>query len=277
MTWSSVPLGPDPAITEYNEVINYIPDTGINITVGTTTVGVSFSLPQPEWLEYVGYRIYSPSGVVVFNASTTPSAPGIYEIDTDFNFDTAGVYTGHAYFAQDFGGSVWEVDNTSIQQIAVDVTQWTVTPGGGFSQNNATNSTTTLSNFTLDCGDGFINSVCNFFERLVIPEATSIQNFFSSLALFVQKPPLSFFYELYSAFGAFGASYTPGYSSLSLTLFGNTFPVVSTTTASVVGLSGSTLENVRVLMTGGIFVLGLWAVFWRARHYAEILLGVKST
>lgn len=268
---------PSPATTEFNEVLNYIPSAGVSTTTGTTTVGASFSIANPTFIEYFGYRLISPNGTVLYDASTTPSSASIYEISTDYNFTDTGIYQGHAYFAQDFGGVVWEVDNQVVQQILIDLDEWTVLPDGSFSGDSSTTSTSTLSTATLECGTDFAGSICNFVANLFIPNAASVQNFFSSISLFLERPPLSFFYELNNAFRAFGAPASVSAASLSVSLFGISIPVVSTSTAASVGLSGNTLATARALMGYGIMILGLWYIFWRAQGYAEKLLGISKT
>lgn len=257
------PIGPPAPTTDFNEVIYYIPSVGVSTTTGTTDVGAMFSIPQPEFIEYIGYRIFSPSNQIVYDATTTPTVAGLYEISTSYNFTDVGVYTGHAYFAQDYGGNVWEVDNTTIQQILIDVPEWTVDPDtGGFSQNPATTSTTTLSNLTLDCGAGFTGSVCNLIAHLVIPSANSIGAVQSTFALVLSKAPFSFFTESHQVLQALTGS-SGAQQSLSLNLYGANIEVVSTTTADSIGLDTTQINFLKFIMSVGLWILLGWYLYWR--------------
>jgi len=255
-------LPPPAPVTEFNEVLNYIPDTGVSTTTGTTTVGATFSIPSPDFIEYIGYRLYSPSNEILFDATTTPSDAGIYEISTDYNFTDVGIYQGHAYFAQDVGGNIWQVDNPTVQQILVDVVEWTVDPTGGFSQNPATTSTTTLPNLTLDCGDGFASSVCNLVARLVIPSASSIALVQAQWSLVLSKAPFSFFTESRAILQAVRAN-SGTQQSLSLNMFGVTFPVIATSTAAAIGLDTAQINFAKFLMIVGLWILFAWFLYWR--------------
>lgn len=254
---------PVPPTTEFNEVVNYIPSPGVATSTGTTTVGALFSIPSPDFIEYIGYRILSPTNEVLYDATTTPSAAALYTISTDFNFTDAGVYQGHAYFAQDFGGNIWEVDNPTIQQIVVDVPQWTVSPDGQFTQNPATTSTTTLPNLTLDCGTGFVSSVCNLIARLVIPSATSIGSVQASFQALISKAPFSFFTESKTILGAFKTGTASTGGTFALNLYGESVPIISTTTAAAIGMGSTQLDFLKFLMTVGLWLLLAWYLYWR--------------
>jgi hypothetical protein len=254
----------NPSTTEFNEVLNYIPDTGFSTTTGTTTVGVLFSIPQPSFIEYLGYRIFDPSGDVVFNATSTVLVPGQYQISTDFNFEITGTYQGHAYFAQDLGGGdVWEIDNPFMQNILVDVTDWTISPDGQFSQNPATTSTTTLSNLNLDCGDGFAGSICNLVARVFIPSSTSIGLIQTSFNNVVTRAPFSFFTQAHTLLSSLRLQGTPAPASFSFIWQGDTFPVVSTTTAAAIGLTSSQLAFLKFIEGTALWILFAWFVYWR--------------
>lgn len=255
-------LPPPAPTTDFNEVVNYIPQLGFSTTTGTTTIGVNFSIAQPDFIEYIGYRILSPSNEILYDASTTASVAGLYTISADYLFSVPGTYQGHAYFAQDIGGNVWEIDNPTIQQILVDVEDWTISPDGQFTQNSATTSTTTLSNLTLDCGTGFTSSVCNLIARVLIPSPASIGLVQSQWSAVLSKAPFSFFTESKNILDAVRGS-VGVQQSLSLTLFGQSIDVISTTTAASVGLDTTQINAMKFLMEIGLFILFAWFVYWR--------------
>jgi len=247
----------------WNEVISFIPSTGVNISVGTTTIGAEFSIPQPDFIEYIGYRLYSPTNEVLYEATTTPGGAGVYEISTDYNFTGAGFYEGHAYFAQNLGGEIWEVDSVPVQQINVDMEEWTITDSGQFTQNNATNSTSTLGNLTLDCGDGFTSSVCNLVARIMIPSATSIGGVQSSFQSIMAKAPFSFFTESHKVLSAFKTSGSTTGGSLSLTLYGAEADIISSEGAAAVGLGTTQINFIKFLIEVGLWILLAWFLYWR--------------
>jgi len=255
--------GPPPATTDFNEVINYIPDTGVNISVGTTTIGATFSIPSPDFVEYIGYRLLSPSNEVLYDATTTPSVAGTYEISTDYNFSVPGAYQGHAYFAQDFSGTIWEVDNPTMQNILIDVEEWSVDETGGFTQNPATTSTTTLPSLTLDCGDGFAGSICNLAARLFVPNPSSIGGVQGAWNGMMSKAPFSFFTESKRVLDAFRTGGASNGGTLSLTLYGESVPVISSTTASTIGLGSTQINFIKFLIEVGLWVLLAWYLYWR--------------
>jgi len=259
---STTPPETFPPTTDFNEVLNYIPDTGVATSTGTTHVGAEFSIPYPEYIEYIGYRILSPSNEVLYNATSSTPTAALYEISTDYNFSVPGIYQGHAYFAQDFGGNIWEVDNPTIQQIVVDVPEWTISPDGGFSQNPATTSTTTLPNLTLDCGTGFVSSICNLVARLVVPSATSIGLVQAQWSTVLSKAPFSFFTESRAVLDAVRVS-SGDQQTLNLNLFNTTIPVITSSTTAAIGLDTTQINFLKFLMIVGLWILFAWFLYWR--------------
>jgi hypothetical protein len=260
--WSIV-APPDPPITEFNEVAYYIPSTGFATTTGVTGVGAMFSITDPEYIEYFGYRIIGPNNEVLYYASTTASVEGLYEVSTPYDFDKPGVYQGRAFFAQDYGGEVWVVDNPTGQQIVVDVEEWTVNDQGQFTLNTATTSTTTLSNLTLDCGEGFAGSICNLVARIFIPTPSGIGLIQSAFGTLMTKAPFSFFVESKNILNSFRTKSTSSGGSFNLTLYGESVPIISTTTATSIGLGTSSIDFLKFLMAVGLWILLAWYLYWR--------------
>jgi len=244
------------------EVTGYIPSPGVATSTGITTVGANFAIPTDAQIEYVGYKILSNQSTVLFNETATTTEAGNYTIDTDFNFTQSGLYTGHAYFAYYIGDTLWEVDNPTIQQILVNVTQWTINPDGSFTQNPATTSTTTLPNASFNCGDGFTGSICNMVALLVVPKSSSIDNVKGNFNQIMGKAPFSFFTESKNVFAAFNNK-TVAESSLGFHFFGEDIDFISTTTADSIGLTEPRRESLKTLMTVGIWILLAWFLYWR--------------
>lgn len=254
---------PDEPTTEFAEVLSYIPETGFSTSTGTTTIGANFSVPNPEVVSYVGYRLYSPSSVVLYEATTSTAIEGLYQIQFDYNFTDSGVYQGHAFFAQDYEGTIWEVDNPTVQQILVDVEEWTITPGGQFVNNQSTTSTSTLSSLTLDCSElGWASSVCNLVATIFIPRPTSIQLVQSSWSSVLNKAPFSFFTESKRVLDSFKGTNSSG-GTLSLSFYGETADIISTTTAAAVGFTSTSLTFVKTLIAVGLWLLLAWYLYWR--------------
>lgn len=247
-----------PLSDNFNEVDHYIPTVGVATTTGTTTVGAVFAMNQPWLVDYIGYRIISPNNEVVYNATSTVSLAALYEISTDFNFTTTGIYTGHAYFAQ----NGWETDNTTIQQIAINLTDWTVNPDGSFTQNPATTSTTTLPNLSLDCGTGFAGSICNLAAKLLLPDASSIQNVQSTWALLMNDAPFSFFTQSKALLGALKGT-VGAQQTLSVTFFGRTTQIISASTTASIGFGEASLAFAKFIMTAGLWIMFAWFIYWR--------------
>jgi len=258
---------PPPPTGDFNQVIQYIPVRDFATTTGTSTVGVEFSIPEPTWINYVGYRLVDPSGNIVYNASSSP--PFITDdfiMQTDYNFTQSGLYTGVAYFNQNVGGdasNTWTVDNPTIQQVAVNLTNWTLNPDGSFTQNPATTSTTTLPNLSLDCGGGFAGSICNAVAKLIIPSNNSISLVQGGFSAILSKAPFSFMAETKNMIAAFNPSNAAAGGYLALTVFGDTIPIISTTTANMIGLNSTVLDAMKLLESAGIWLMLAWFIYWR--------------
>lgn len=259
------PSGIQPPTTSDNEVTNYIPSPGVSTTTGTTNVGAAFSIGNFNWINYFGYRIIAPNGTVVYDSSTTPTVNGLYSITTSYNFTQSGVYTGHAYFGTTIGGNNWEVDNPTLQSIAVNTPQWTVNPDGSFTQNPATTSTTTLPNLSLDCGTGFVGSICNLVAKLIVPSTTGIGAIQSSFSAMTQKAPFSFFTQAHTTLQGFQISSSTGSTggTFALQLYGQSIPIISTTTANGIGIGSTQLSFVKFLIATGLWILFAWFLYWR--------------
>lgn len=254
---------PTPSVNNsFNEVDHYIPSTGVSTSTGITTVGAVFNISNTSSVEYVGYRIISPNNEVVYNSTSTVPFSGIYPISTNFDFNTAGIYTGHAYFAQIVGNNVWEIDNPSIQQIGVGVENWTVNPDGTFTQNPATTSTTTLPNLSIDCGTGFAGSMCNLAAKLLFPQAKSIQRLQSAFAALMNRAPFSFFTQSKTLLNSIhSVAFTD--QTLSLNLFGSTTQILSASTTSSIGITTSVIDFTKFIEATGLWILLAWYFYWR--------------
>lgn len=265
---SNNPSGPPPPTGDLNEVLNYIPATGVSTSTGITNVGVNFSIAHPDWITYFGYRIYAPNGSVVYNATSTAPVAGQYTLSTAFNFTQKGNYAGHAYFAQQVGSTtsnVWETDGATIQQILVGVTQWTVDANGVFAQNQATTSTTTIPNLNIDCGSGFSGSVCNLAATLLIPSGSAVSGLENAWGLMLTHSPFNFFTDSRNLLIAFAAGSTTAANggTFSLNLYGKDIPIISTTTAATVGVGSTQLSFLKFLTATGLWVLVAWYIYWR--------------
>lgn len=254
--------------TATNEVLQYYPSFGVSTSTGTTTVGAQFSIGNPSWIVGVGYRILDYNGSIVYDASTTVTTASTFSITTNYNFTTPGVtYQGHAYFIQDLGdGNTWEVDNPTVQQILVDNQQWTIDPvTGAFSPPSTTTiATSTLDNFKITCPDDVITgSFCKLVVGLFVPNGSSINGVKNAFNNLLQKAPFSFFLQSKSILDSFriGSATTGG--AFSLTVYGQTVPIVSQTTASAVGLTTDTINILKGVMVVGLWLMLAWYLYWR--------------
>lgn len=255
--------GPPPPTTQFNEVTQYIPAAGVSTTTGVMTVGAEFSIAQPTYVAYIGYRLFDPTNTVVFNATSSVPVAGIYTLYTDYDFDMVGQYTGHAYWAQDVGGNIWETDNPTIQNVLIDVPQWSVNPDGSFTGNPATTSTTTLSNLNLDCGTGFAGSICNLVARIFIPSNASIAGLQSSFNNLLLKAPFSFFTESHDVLESFwydGNSYG---GTLSLELYGSDVDILSASSSAAIGFSSTELDFFKSIVNAALYFFLAWYLYWR--------------
>lgn len=266
-----------PITTNFNEVIQYIPGIAVNMTATTTRVGAQFAIARPDLLNYFGYRIYSPAGVVVYDASTTPSEAKKYEIATDFAFTISGVYTGHAYFAQTSGGSVWEVDNHTLQYISVDYDVIGLNENGTFNWSNpATTSTTTLSNLDFECsGEGFAKSICNVAMGLFIPLPSTIVSVQGAWNSLLTNSPFNFFYGAYNFISLFDDVVDAPDTTLSVHVAGSDIDILSPSSAAAIGVSTDVIDIAKNLITMMIFVGFLFWVFDDAFRFFGAVTGKK--
>jgi hypothetical protein len=269
---SAITPGPPPPTSEFNQV-TFLPSQALNISTSTVTVGASYSLTDISSTtigDYIGYRIFAPNGDIVYDATTTPSVPGTYTITTDFDFTDNGLYSASAYYHGLVFGYPSDVDfGFARQQIQVNNPQYVVGSDGNFSSPAVITATSTLSGFNIDCGtgdDSFLSGIivgfCNVAVNLFVPSASSIQSIQSSFNNVTTKSPFNFFTESHAVLGALNG--TVGVQqSLAVNLFGKNMDVISTSTASSIGLNSTLIDYLKFLMTTGLWILFAWFLYWR--------------
>jgi len=264
----SAPPPPPPGSTgDYNELLNFIPSQNVSTSTGVTTVGGHYSIAEPTWINYFEYILIAPDGSIVYDASSTATSSGLYDITTDYNFTKVGFYQGFASFNQTIGSSTVNTQVGSPQQIGIGITGLTVNDNGNFNDLpgiTSTTSTTTLNNLSLDCGAGFAGSICNAAALLIIPSAASIQAVQSAFSLVLSKAPFSFMVETRNALAAFNtSSSSAAVGTLSLHFYSQNVPIISSTTAASVGLTSSMIDFLKTLEIAGLWILLAWFVYWR--------------
>lgn len=242
-----------------NTVAAYLPSQNVATSSGVTTLGALFSVADFDAIDEIAYFLIDVNGNTVGFASSSPSSVGYFELTDDVSL-SAGYYRGRGIIFTEAGGQIYPALD---QIIAVDVEPVTVLSDGSFSFNNATTSTSTLSELTLNCGDGFIGSVCNLFETIIIPSPSSIGQVQNSWNGVLQNLPFSLFTEARNLLLAFqtGSAETGG--NFSLELYGETVPIVSTSTAASVGLDSGAIDFLKFMMTIGLWILLAWYLYWR--------------
>lgn len=260
---SNIPAPPTPpAISDYNEVYDYIYDPVLNNSVGTSTVGASFSIGQPDWIDAFGVELRGPTGNVLWNATSTESLPGIYDVSVDYYFNSSGAYLLQAYFIQDGN----RIDNPVAVYIVVNAPEYTFDPVTGdlVPIASTTIATSTLTNFKVDCpDDALVGSLCKLAVGLFIPKGTSIQGIQVSFNGLMSKAPFSFFTQSKTVLDAFRVGTASSGGTFSLVLYGQTVPIVSSTTASSVGLNTDTINFFKLIMTVGLWLMLAWYLYWR--------------
>jgi len=253
----------EPPTTEFNEVIDYIYDPVLDNNFGTSTVGASFSIAQFDWLDGMGVELRGPLGNILWSDELSPDENGIYDITTDYYFDVSGAYELQAYFIRDTGE---RVNNLVSVYITVNVPQWAFDPVTGdlVPAASTTIATSTLTNFKVDCPDDLlVGSLCKLAVGLFIPKASSIQGIQAAFYGLMGKAPFSFFTQSKTVLEAFrvGSAQTGG--SLSLTLYGSEVQVVSSSTASALGVDSGMIDFLKGIMVVGLWLMLAWYLYWR--------------
>jgi len=277
------PTPPDPPISDFNEVIAYIPAESFSTSTGSTTIGASFSLVGGNGLEAVGYKLFDPlSGDVLEELFVDyDEGPGIYNVQFEYNFSTTSTYQGRAYFVQD--GQ--EYPNLSGQFIYVDqfngVGPIEIGPDGHFyfpGGPQATTSTTTLSDLNVMCtGDGWSNSICNAVVALFVPLPTTITSLQGSFQSLMSKSPFNFFYDSYNYIRLLGNAQSVPDTTLTLNLYGNSITLLSTTTVAGIGVDSDMLYDLRDLMAVFLWLGFLIWLFQDIYKFTNNLLRPNAT
>lgn len=262
------PLPPDPATSDSNEVLRYIYDPDLNNNFGTSTIGAEFSIAHPDWIDFVGVSLASPSGTVVWTSSTTVATSSTFSITTEYGFNESGVYLLAVVWAQTVNGTQNITINPTVLRIPINVPNWQPDPVTGNLINTAstTIATSTLNMFRVDCPDSFIvGDLCKVIVGFVIPNYASIQNLQSSFSNLLTKAPFSFFTESKLVMEAVRTGVSGGsqYSTLSLTFFGVTSDVISTSTLESIGVGTTEINFFKSLMVVGMWILLAWYLYWR--------------
>lgn len=278
--WSSEQPSPTP-VNPYAEVINYVPDTNISITLGTTTVGATFSVPNGTNVLGVGYRLISPNNTVVQVASTTVSTSTTsYTVSFDYDFQTSGYWQGRAFFIQDLGdGNVWQVDNPTGQSIGVDYTALTINPDGTITWDfGSTTSTTTETGLTTTCNIfGFFSPLCNLFFYLFIPKQNPVSYFNSMFSVVAAVPPVSSLVEAKELLDSVFRNRSGEFADTGLVLqfYGVDTSVISASSSNMVGLGPTQRTFMRNIISAGLWVLLATFLFWRGRDFIFAHIGRK--
>jgi len=257
---------PDPPTTQFNEVLDYIYEPDLHNTFGTSTIGANFSIAQFDWINYVGVTLTDPLGQVVWMGTTTPTENGLYSISSTTDFNISGVYKLEAFFNQTISGVAKNVPNPVSLLITINAPAWVFDPVTGdlVPQASTTVATSTLLAFHVDCPDSvLVGSLCKLAVAFFIPSAASIQGVQASFSSLMSKAPFSFFTQSGTILQSFrtGSSATGG--TFSLTLYGTTTPIVSSSTAAAVGLGGSEIDILKSIMRVGLWLLLAWYLYWR--------------
>jgi len=265
--------GPDPAIGDLNEVVRYWPGFNYATSTGTTTVGAQFSIAHPEWIDGVGIELSGSTDTsasttiayvnTLYTATTTVATSSLFSLTTDYNFTQGGYYTVAAFFIQN-GRKVYNSTNATI---LIDFTPPNITVGndGQFHFNGTTTvATSTLDALHIDCGDTIlVSSICKLAVTFFIPNASAVQGIKDNFAAILVKAPFSFFTDSKKLLDAFQTTSSATGGSFSLQVYGTSVPIISTTTASNIGLSNTPIEALKTLMIIGLWILLAWYLYWR--------------
>jgi len=261
--WATdMPYVPPAATTDFNEVVDYIYDPVLNNSFGTSTVGATFSIPEPSFIDAIGVRLRGPLGNLLWSATSSPSVAGTYDISTDFYFDTSGAYELSAFFVQDGN----EVANPVSVYIVVNAPVYVFDPitGNLVPEASTTIATSTLVAFNLDCpDDALVGSLCKLAVGLLIPKVSSIQGMQTSFYGLMGKAPFSFFTQSKTLLDAFRVGTLQTGGALTLNLYGNSIDVISTTTASSIGVDETTINFIKGIMVVALWLMLAWYLYWR--------------
>jgi len=261
--WNDDAIVPPAPPTEFNEVIDYIYDPVLDNSVGTSTVGARFSIPQPDWVSSIGFDIRGPLGNVLYTGSTTPSSPDVYDVSTDYYFGSAGAYELVAWFISDTGQ---KIVNPVTVFIVVNAEPWVFDPVTGdlVPVSSTTIATSTLTNFKVDCPDDvLVGSLCKLAVGLFIPKTSSIQGLQASFYGVMGKAPFSFFTQSKTILDAFRVGTASSGGALTLSLYGNSVQVVSSSTASQIGVDSGMIDFLKGIMIVGLWLMLAWYLYWR--------------
>jgi len=267
------PPPPDPAIGDLNEVVRYWPGFNYATSTGTTTVGAQFSIAHPEWIDGVGIELSGSTDTsasttiayvsTLYTATTTVATSSTFSLTTDYNFVNGGYYTIQAFFIQN-GRRVY---NTTQGTLLINYTPPNITVGndGQFHFNGTTTvATSTLEALHFDCGDTVIvSSICKLAIAFVIPDPSAIQAVKTNFSAILVKAPFSFFTDSKTLLDAFQLGTASSGGTFSLTFYGQSAPIISTSTASSIGLSSTPINALKALETIGLWLLLAWYLYWR--------------
>lgn len=252
-----------PPTTDFNEVIDYIYDPVLDNSFGTSTVGATFSIAEPDWLTSFGFDLRGPLGNILYTGSSTTAVPATVDVDVEYYFDTSGAYELVAWFIDDSGNKI--INPVSVF-ITVNVPAWVFDPVTGdlVPEASTTIATSTLTNFKIDCPDDvLVGSLCKLAVGMFIPSTSAIQGLQASFYSLMDKAPFSFFTQSKTVLDAFrtGSAQTGG--SLALTLYGSEIEVVSSTTASSLGVDSGMIDFLKGIMIVGLWLMLAWYLYWR--------------
>jgi len=258
--WSTPP--PPAPSTQFNEVIDYVYDPNLNNSFGTSTVGAIFSIPQPNYVDSIGYDLLDPTNTIVDTDFHNGPATSTYTVAKEYNFNATGVYTVRAWFMQNGN----KIINPTTLSIIINTPTWEYDPVTGdlVPSASTTIATSTLLAFKVDCPDDLIiGGLCKLVVGFFVPSPAAIQGISISFNNLMSKAPFSFFTQSKQLLDAFrtGASATGG--SFNLTLYGSDIEIVGTTTANAIGVGSSPLALLKSVMTMGLWILLAWYLYWR--------------
>lgn len=252
-----------PPTTEFNEVIDYIYDPVLDNSFGTSTVGATFSIAEPDWLTSFGFDLRGPMGNILYTGSSTTAVPATIDVSVDYYFDSSGAYELVAWFIDDAG--VKNVNPVTVF-ITVNVPAWVFDPVTGdlVPEASTTIATSTLTNFNIECPDDLlVGSLCKFAVGFFVPSPASIQGLQASFYGLMNKAPFSFFTQSKTLLEAFRTGTAATGGSLTLSLYGSSIPIISSTTADNVGVDSSTIDLLKGVMIVGLWLMLAWYLYWR--------------
>lgn len=261
---SGTPVIPPPApTTDFNEVIDYIYDPVLDNSVGTSTVGARFSIPEPTWVTSVGFDLRGPLGNVLYTGSSSPTVPSSFDVSTSYYFDSAGAYELVAWFISDTG--IKTLNPVSVY-IVINAEPWVFDPVTGdlVPISSTTIATSTLTEFKVDCPDDvLVGSLCKLVVGMFIPSTSAIQSLQASFYGLMAKAPFSFFTQSKTVLEAFRVGTAATGGSLSLTLYGSEVDILSASTSANIGVDSGVIDLLKGVMIVGLWLLLAWYLYWR--------------